>query len=250
MKENFTIMLPVNRNNLKLANNCINHLLENSDINIIVIDDNGHDHDYIINERVSFIHNQTTERQPLVKIWNQCIKECPTENVIIASWRQRPNKIHFEKIKEKLNEGYGMVTFDELHFFSFNKYLTTMIGFFDEGFTMGQYEDTDWWNRLKTNDIGIYVGEVPEERYIDNVYVQSTWLQGNHLNKMYYTSKWTEDFENKKLIQHHQEKNFQDRLIYKNLFPNKNYKRWSESVLSPNLVSYFNTYSEYIQNFK
>ena len=56
MKENFTIMLPVNRNNLKLANNCINHLLENSDINIIVIDDNGHDH-HVVHDKFHGYHN-------------------------------------------------------------------------------------------------------------------------------------------------------------------------------------------------
>jgi hypothetical protein len=249
MKEKFTIMLPVNRNNLKLANNCINHLLKNCDLNIIVIDDNGFDEDYVIDSRITYLHNNTTERQPLVKIWNQCIKECPTENVIIASWRQRPNNEHFEIIDQKLKEGYGMVTFDELHFFSFSKHLMTVIGFFDEGFTKGQYEDTDWWNRLKTNDIGIYVGYVPEERYVDNTYVQSTWLEGNHLNKMYYTSKWTEDIDNKRLVQHNQEINFSDRLLYNNVFENRSYKKWDESVLSPNLVSYFNTYNGFLKNF-
>ena len=131
--ENFTIMLPVNNKNLPFANKAIKHLLDNTDIKIIVVDDNGSDNDYIQHSNLSFIHVQSEKRRPLVKIWNQCIKDCPTENVIIASWRQRPSKHHFDVIKEKLNDGYGLVAFDELHFFAFNKYLTTVVGFLMRG---------------------------------------------------------------------------------------------------------------------
>lgn len=242
-------MLPVHRGNLKLANNCIDHLLKNSDLNIIVIDDNGFDEDYIKDDRVSFIHNKTTERQPLVKIWNQCIKDCPTDNVIIASWRQRPTEDHFKLIYEKLNDGFGIVSFDGLHFFGFSKYLTTVIGFFDEGFKKGQFEDTDWWNRLKTNDIAIYVGDVPEERVVDDRYINSMWIEESDVNKMYYVSKWTEDSVNSRLIQHKEEVNFSDRNLYKNTYKNVKYKNWSESVLTPNLVGYFKTYNGFLKNF-
>jgi hypothetical protein len=156
----FTIMLPVHRSNLALANDCIQNLLDTSDLPIICIDDFGNDNEYIKNNRLSFIHNTYSERQPLVKIWNQCIKECPTNNVIIASWRQRPSVDTFKTIYDKTNEGYGLITFDGLHFFCINKYLTTIIGFFDEGFTKGQFEDTDWFNRLRVNNIGIYIWEI------------------------------------------------------------------------------------------
>ncbi len=242
-------MLPVHRGNLIFANKCINHLLLNCDLNIIVIDDNGFDEDYIQNERISFIHNNTTKRQPLVKIWNQCIKECPTEYVIIASWRQRPTKEHFDIIEEKLNDNYGLVSFDGLHFFGFDKHLTTIIGFFDEGFTRGQYEDTDWWNRLKTKDIAIYVGDVPEERVVDNKVVNSMWLEGVEENRNYYHSKWTEDKENNRLIQHKEEVNISDRKIYCNSYDEKSYKKWEDSILPENLINYFNMYNGFLKNF-
>src|SRR5579859_2162172 len=121
MKKTFTIMIPIHRGNLDLANECLKHLLDNSDIRIVCIDDFGRDDEYIQSDRISFIHNTFKERQPLVKLWNQCIKACPTDNVIIASWRQRPTRAHFTLIEKKLRERYGMVTFDGLHFFSFNK---------------------------------------------------------------------------------------------------------------------------------
>lgn len=245
MKDKYTIMLPVHRGNLSLSNKCIQHLLDNCDLNIIVIDDNGSDEDYINNPRVSFIHNKTTERLPLVKIWNQCIKECPTEYVIIASWRQRPSVDHFKIINDKLSSGFGLVSFDGLHFFSFSKHLTTIIGFFDEGFTRGQYEDSDWWNRLRFNDIGIYVGDIPEERIVN-----STWIDPDNINKAYYSSKWTEDVLNKTLIQNKNELNLNDRKIYDSLYEDRIYKKWSESELSEGLDNYFNnTFINIIKNF-
>lgn len=241
-------MIPVHRGNIPLANECLNSLLNNSDLNIICIDDFGNDKDYVQNERIKFIHNSFTERQPLVKIWNQCIKECPTDNVIIASWRQRPTPEHFRLIEEKLTEGYGMVTFDELHFFGFNKHLMTRIGFFDEGFTSGQYEDTDWFNRLKTNNIAIYMGPMSEQRHINGQYVASTWADIAENNRIYYHSKWTEDANNKTLIQKKDELNYSDRELYKSL-PEINYKPWTESVLAQNLISYFGIYEHYVKSY-
>jgi hypothetical protein len=247
--ENFTIMLPVNNKNLAFANSAISHLLKTTDIKIIVVDDNGVDDDYIQHPNLSYIHVQSDSRRPLVKIWNQCIKDCPTENVIIASWRQRPTKSHFVTIEEKLSEGYGLVTFDELHFFAFNKYLMTVVGFFDEGFEGGQYEDTDFWNRLKTNDIGIYVGEMSEERNFNGQTINSTWVELSGINKVYYETKWLEDRLNNTLVQYKEEKNIEDRELYKGLYKKKKYKKWSESVLFPNLYNYFLIYKNFIKKF-
>jgi len=247
--ENYTIMLPVNSNNLPFANQAITHLVNNCDLKIIVVDDNGKDEDYIQHENVSFIHVESTERRPLVKIWNHCIKNCPTDYVIIASWRQRPTIEHFNTIKEKLDEGYGLVTFDGLHFFGFHKHLMTVVGFFDEGFEGGQFEDTDFWNRLKTNDVGIFVGDVAEERNYNGETINSTWMDLGHINKGYYDTKWTEDSPNNTLIQHKEEMNYEDRTLYKSLYENKTYKKWDESVLAPNLISYFTTYKHHTKTF-
>jgi len=247
MKDKITIMLPVHRSNIPLANEALKCLLESSNYNIICIDDFGVDSDYINDERITFIHNTFTERQPLVKIWNQCIKECPTDNVIIASWRQRPTPEHFNTIEKMLNDNYAMVTFDGLHFFGFNKHLMNVIGFFDEGFTRGQYEDTDWFNRLRMADVAIYTGDVAEQRHINGQYVSSTWLDGFEANRDYYHSKWTEDLSTNTLVQKKEELNYSDRELYKGL-PKVNYKPWSESVLDQNLISYFGVFQNFIKN--
>ena len=233
-------MLPVHRSNIPLAKECLIHLLNNSEYPIICIDELGRDEDYIIDSRINYIHNNITQRRSLVQIWNQCVKDCPTDNVIIASWRQRPTRETFKIIEEKLNDGYGLVTFDGLHFFGLNKYLTTVIGFFDEGFTKGQYEDTDWFNRLRVNNIAIYVGNVAEQRQINGKYIGSMWLDDSNENKTYYISKWEENVESKTLIQKKNELNFNDRTIFREM-KKIEYKTWENSVLSNNLYNYYNS---------
>ena len=59
----------------------------------------------------------------------------------------------------KLSEGYAVVALCTMHFFAFSKHLTTIIGWFDEGFKKGQYEDSDYWNRMYVNDLGFYVSD-------------------------------------------------------------------------------------------
>lgn len=245
MKDKFTIMLPVSRTNLPLANACITHLINTTNINIIVVDDNGNDSEYISHPNVSFIHTQTSERRALVKIWNQCIRECPTEYVILASWRQRPTPEHFKVIEEKLNEGFGVVCFDSLHFFAFSKHLTTVIGFFDEGFTKGQFEDSDFFNRLRINDIGIFCGDIPEERNFRGREVLSMWLDPSKTNEIYYNQKWTEDRPSGTLILKKNEVNFEDRKMYQGNFSDRSYKNWNESVLPDNLKNFFTLYNKF-----
>jgi hypothetical protein len=137
---------------------CINHLARQSKFDIIVIYDNGdHSEVKIDDPKIKFIKNKTAKG--LSSLWNMCIRECPTEYVIIASWRPRPLKYHFELMDTKLSEGYAVVALCTMHFFAFSKHLTTIIGWFDEGFKKGQYEDSDYWNRMYVNDLGFYVSD-------------------------------------------------------------------------------------------
>lgn len=199
------------------------------------MDEHGRDEDYYSDSRVSYIHNDGG-RPPLVKIWNRCIEACPTDHVIITSWRQRPTPEHFQIIEEKLANGYGMVAFDGMHMFAFHKYLTQRVGWFDEGFTTGQLEDTDWWYRLKQNDIAIYVGDVGEERLVNGQYIDSCWLNGTP-NKIYFDTKWKENFIEGSLTLYHEELNIADRNKYS--YEPISYKSWNESELVEGLSNHF-----------
>lgn len=236
MKSQYTIMLPVNRKNLPLANECLAHMLSVCDLNIVVLDENGVDSDYIESERISFIHNQTDTRPSLVAIWNQCIKECPTEYPIIVAWRCRPQPVHFETMKRKIDEGFAFVCMQDLHFFTFSKHITTHIGMFDEGFKGGQYEDTDWLNRIFFENVAMYAShEVPEVSF------PTCWPDPT-LNKAYYEQKWTEDAP--LLVLKHKEENIEDRNFFKGQFPGRAYLTFENSEMhSQNIKAYYQKFN-------
>lgn len=241
----FTIVLPVLDLDHPIATEGINHLLNNSYHNLIVLYERGNQ--TLTSNRLTYFHWDVNTRPALVQIWNKCIEICPTDNIIITSWRQRPTLDHFKIIDEKLSEGFGMVAFDGMHMFAFNKHLTTKVGWFDSGFTSGQFEDTDWWYRLKQKNIGIYVGDVSEQRVVNGIYVETCWPNGLS-NKAYFDTKWKE-LPNEGILEiYHEEKNIYDREIYKDL-PCLQYKEWHESVLSSGLDKHFTKFHTIVEKY-
>ena len=90
------------------------------------------------------------------KLINDCIVEAKHEIVIIVNHKIRAHVNHILKMIDLLNTGYGLVCLQNFHFFGFKKDLIRKIGFFDERFLGGGYEDADFVRRLIENNIGFY----------------------------------------------------------------------------------------------
>ena len=110
---------------------------------------------------------------------------------------------------------------------------------------MGQFEDTDWFNRLRTNDIGIFCGDIPEEKG-----TKSEWNSDRgKTNERYYNLKWTENRPYGRLELKQPEVNFSDRKIFVNVYRDRTYKKWNESVLKENLIKFYTLYNKFKQTF-
>jgi len=83
------------------------------------------------------------------KIVNDAIASSLYEQIIICNDKARPTHAAVEKILAMLKAGWGMVGLYRFGFFGFKKDLIRKIGFFDEGFIGGGYEDNDFIWRLK-----------------------------------------------------------------------------------------------------
>jgi hypothetical protein len=235
--ENTTLLLPI-ANNIQLSNQCIRHMIDNSQCNLIVLYDYNNESDYIKHEKVRYVKNDSAKG--LVSIWNKCIEICPTEYLILTGWRSRPKSEEFTKLFDKLNDGFGMVALKELHFFGFSKYLLTKIGLFDTGFTTGQLEDTDFLNRCCLEDIGIHISDDMHE-----VSYMSTWLANPNPNKIYYQKKWKEDSPNLYMLK--LEENYNDRSKYFDIYEDRKYKSFNESELICQSVN--NYYNKLFTNY-
>jgi GT2 family glycosyltransferase len=104
------------------------------------------------------------------KLINGAIMKAEQEIVIIANDKVRPKPEHIRKMIFLFNKGFGFVGLFRFGFFGFSKDLIRTIGFFDERFIGGGFEDVDFGRRLLEADIAIY--ESPEVPY---EHMKSSW---------------------------------------------------------------------------
>lgn len=96
------------------------------------------------------------------KLINDCILAAEEEVVIIINHKIRGNFLHIDKIRYLLKQGYGLVSLQNFHMFGFKKDLIRRIGWFDERFLGGNYEDSDFVRRVIEAKIAWYdATEVP-----------------------------------------------------------------------------------------
>jgi hypothetical protein len=159
--KDYTIIVPSNRDNLK--DETINHLIN---IGENPIYKNGHGY------------------PSFSKLINDCVIECPTEIVIVCNDRARPTKEDLSRLLLLIEKGYGFVGLYAWGFFGFKKELFRQIGFMDERFVGGNYEDCDYMRRMLEGNIAMY--NVFEIEYNENV--KSNW--DNSQTKLHYDNKW------------------------------------------------------------
>jgi hypothetical protein len=119
------------------------------------------------------------------KLINDVIVSCPTELVLICHDKGWPTPKDVETVVSLIEEGYGMVWLHPFGFGGFYKDLIRKIGFYDERFADGNYEDCDMLLRLKENNIGVY-----EQCAVKWVQMQSSW--GAKKSAEFMRKKWKE----------------------------------------------------------
>jgi len=117
------------------------------------------------------------------KLVNTVINNSKEEIVIFCSHRVRPTPSDVERILELLNAGYGLVGLYRFAFFGLKKELIRRIGFMDETFIGGEYEDNDFVIRLKESDMAYY-----EDHSVEYHHGISTW--NNSKTLAIFNSKW------------------------------------------------------------
>lgn len=124
------------------------------------------------------------------KLVNDSILLSKTEIVIICSDRCKPSTDHINKVLNLLDEGYGFVGLHRFAFFGLTKNLVKKIGFFDENYIGGNFEDCDYIRRIREADIAYYEKEEVPYRFGASRWPLNVSFQKN---KKYFESKWYED---------------------------------------------------------
>jgi nucleoside-diphosphate-sugar epimerase len=122
------------------------------------------------------------------KLVNDCVTLCPTEIVIFCSHRVRPTPKDIETLLQRIDEGYGLATLYRLGCFGFRKELIRRMGFFDERFLIGGWEDNDFFLRLQEANIAYF-----EDESIPYIGGESLWKHPEDKplkSKQHFQAKW------------------------------------------------------------
>jgi len=117
------------------------------------------------------------------KLVNHAILSAENEIVIICSYKVRPTPDDINRMLNYINEGYGFVALYRFAFFGCRKELFRRVGFMDERFIGGQYEDDDFYRRLILHNIS-YI----EEESVKYIPKPSLWNASN--TKKIFQEKW------------------------------------------------------------
>lgn len=129
------------------------------------------------------------------KLINHCIVRSTSEVVIIIADKVRGEAKDIVRLLELIDAGYGMVCLYLFAFFGFKKDLIRRVGWLDERYLSGGWEDADYLRRMKEANIGFYY-----EKEVSIVEMPSSWgyckLNGG-LNVespagKHYLTKWNE----------------------------------------------------------
>jgi len=163
MKKTYTIIIPSNQPDL----------IEETKNNLTTIGEN-----YVVKDGTGY--------PSFSKLINDSVIECPTEIVIICNDRARPTKNDIERTLKLIDEGFGFVGLYAWGFFGFKKELFRSVGFMDERFIGGNYEDSDYMRRMLEANIAMY--NVFEISYREDI--KSRWDTSR--TRSHFLKKWNE----------------------------------------------------------
>lgn len=105
--------------------------------------------------------NNRIDRHPEIydsysELINDSVKTSKTEWIILINDRTSPTVYEVEKMISLLESGFACVFLYNVGFMGFSKELIRKIGWWDQRFTNGGWEDRDWVIRLKQHNLALY----------------------------------------------------------------------------------------------
>lgn len=182
----FSFIIP-SRNNFQRVNSVLRNPVISKNECILIDDFSDSPHEYIESPLTKIIYNKS--KQCLSKSWNQGINESQYDDLIILSDRYNLRQEEFDTLLHFKQKPYPLILIAGFHFCYINKNLIEKIGGFEEGFSAGGYEDTDFLNRCATNNIGIHIHSHNGGMTVG----KSGWggkNQDYRLNQIFYDKKW------------------------------------------------------------
>lgn len=163
-----------------------------------------------VEERYKVYWNNRIDRYPYMypsysQLINHSIVTSPTEWVILINDRTTPTVEEIDKMVNLLEKGTSCVFLYNVGFMGFSKELIRKIGWWDERFTHGGWEDRDWVWRLAEANLSLY--ESQESTY-DYTWKSPLNVPGGQLSTPHWLKKWN-GYDHNVVVRTMQEEKYQ-----------------------------------------
>jgi hypothetical protein len=164
---------------------------------------------------------------------NHSIVTSPTEWIILINDRTYPTVDEVNKMINLLESGFSCVFLYNVGFMGFSKELVRRIGWWDEEFELGGWEDRDWVFRLKLHNLSLY--ESCESNYDYGWKSPLNGPPGDNESRPHWERKYDCSSYSDVIYKHLPEKEYQ----HWNLFLGESkpeisdtWKSWKDSILN------------------
>ena len=160
---------------------------------------------------------------------NHSMATCDTEWMILINDRSHPKPEEIKKMLNLLESGFACVMFWNVAYMGMSKELIRKIGWWDQKFIHGGWEDVDWIFRLRLANLALYES-------CESIYDQSWKSPLNFPWGGYRDVYWKEKYEYRedaiyKLIKEEDYPHWQDTLGLERPDISSTWKTWDHSIL-------------------
>lgn len=163
---------------------------------------------------------------------NHTVVTSPTEYMIMINDRTTPSVEKTEKMIQQMESGIACTLLYNVGYMGFAKELVRTIGWWDEGYLLGGFEDRDFIYRMCEADLCIY-----ESQEVPYSYTWKSPLQvighGCRLSEPHWNEKWDNQF-NDRIIRKLPEPKYPhwENFIGESIPEIRNsWKKWGDSIL-------------------
>lgn len=163
---------------------------------------------------------------------NDCVATSPTEYIIFINDRTTPYASDAKHMLELLEDGYAAVTKYSVGFMAFSKELIRKIGWWDERYYGGGYEDDDFVLKLRLHNLSYY--ESLEGTYDMSWKSPLRPEDGKACSKSepYFNSKWNKtDNEIIRIVAEQEYEKYKGKIGNSREDISSNWKDWSHSKI-------------------
>lgn len=163
---------------------------------------------------------------------NDCIVSSPTEFIIFMNDRTHPKPEEVKHIIYLLENGYAAATKYSVGFMGFSKELIRQIGWWDERYYGGGFEDDDFVLRLRLNDLAYF--ESLESTYDMRWKTPLQPEDGKACVKSepFFKSKWiTKETEIRQVVEDEKYEKYKDKLGNSKSEISSSWLKWSDSKI-------------------